>query len=431
MNDKIEATQHKVSAAMAETKPSEPSGSSSKKPVRREEFCGTLNDGSIFETIYSPSNQSSCIFLLRKPTGDITKELSVEQGGVTVYPPLRQIRKLQRQVVLLPSAAEPYESSMDLLRSIIGFIEKYAYLDEYNRSLMAHYCMFTYTWQAWAAVPYLRFKGQPGTGKSRCLKIMKHLCYRSLDMGVSPTNAALFRSIDQVAGTTIIDEADYSEDLKTELMQMLNKGYETGSTITRCNKEDSGNYDPEPYRISGPKILANRHDFKDSALETRCLTINTISTRAGDSIPSQYPAEFYTEANQLRNKLVQWRFDVLGSLNTDETDLFELEGRARQISLPLYAISPDPQFRSELIKNMRIRSDDLREDDPSRIVLSAIAMDQIKEGTEVRLSVLKERATEIARRQDLHDSVFGSKKVAIWFVDLALQWRHAILEEWS
>lgn len=99
--------------------------------------------------------------------------------------------------------------------------------EPYVISLMAHYAMMTHVWDAFSAVPYLRLKGQPGTGKSRCLKVMKDLCYRTVDLGAGMSKAALYRSIDNVGGTAIIDEAEFGGvDLQAAVFQVLNKGYE-------------------------------------------------------------------------------------------------------------------------------------------------------------------------------------------------------------
>ena len=63
----------------------------------------------------------------------------------------------------------------------------------------------------------LKIEGQPGTGKTRLLEVMKAVCYRGMDAGASPTRASLFRTIDTFRGTLIIDEADCQDDLRSSV----------------------------------------------------------------------------------------------------------------------------------------------------------------------------------------------------------------------
>jgi hypothetical protein len=117
--------------------------------------------------------------------------------------------------------------------------------------MLANYALMTWSWDAWNAVPYLRFQGQPGTGKTRCLEVLKEICYRAVDLGVNPTPAGLFRSIDSIRGTFLIDEADYDGDFQSELIKLLNSGYRKDGVHTLCGKNDQ-EWEPRTLSVGGP-----------------------------------------------------------------------------------------------------------------------------------------------------------------------------------
>lgn len=159
--------------------------------------------------------------------------------------------------------------------------------------------------------------------------------------------------------------------------------------------------------------MANRHDLGDSALETRCLTIDTVFKKLAEHIQAEFPRDFEEEGNRLRGQLLEWRFDTLRSLDKSESALRHLDGRARQLALPIYAVSPDPEFKREFLERMEARSESLREDDPARIVLKAVASIATQTNrSSIPMSVIRERALVSGRLRDISDYIFDHKKVA-------------------
>lgn len=83
----------------------------------------------------------------------------------------------------------------------------------------------------------------------------------------------MFRTIETVGGTTLMDEADPDEtEVGTDLMKILNCGYQQGLTIVRNDKDRSGNWCPSSFDVFGPKIISGRKRFQDEATESRCLS---------------------------------------------------------------------------------------------------------------------------------------------------------------
>ena len=80
---------------------------------------------------------------------------------------------------------------------------------------------------------------ESGTGKTRLLEIHAALCYRPLFLVGNVTGAALFRSINLVQGTLVIDESDLkSSEAWSDVVKVLNNGYSRGGSVIRCNKDN-------------------------------------------------------------------------------------------------------------------------------------------------------------------------------------------------
>jgi len=208
----------------------------------------------------------------------------------------------------------------------------------------------TWAYDRFTALPYLRFLGEPGTGKSRLEEICTQLCYRAFPAGGSITAASLFRSINRWKGTLILDEADYKSSASwSEIVKVLNQGYMKGKPVIRCGTAEE-DYAEQAFDVFGPKVIANRSRFEDKALETRCLTLQMVKRPLRDSVPRQLPHTFSQDGERLRNRLLQWRFDNWFRIVPDEARLLDLDPRLAQIGTPLYTVADDPAFRDWLLE---------------------------------------------------------------------------------
>ena len=84
------------------------------------------------------------------------------------------------------------------------------------------------------------------------------------------TTAVLFRSIEKWRGTLILEGYNPKEsDEKEDETKILNCGFERFNPVLRCDK-DTGKI--SPFDTFGPKVISCRGEFKDQALNSRCLT---------------------------------------------------------------------------------------------------------------------------------------------------------------
>ena len=255
----------------------------------------------------------------------------------------------------LASCAVPNVSLDDLAERVRGFIHKYFDCSPAFESVATLYVLHTWVYEQFQAVPYLRFLGLSGTGKTRGTEVIGALCYRPLVIAGSSTPAPMFRMIEAVGGTMLLDEADFSQSqIGSDVIKVLNCGYQRGLPVTRMEKNDSGEFVPKLYEVFGPKIINGRRAFQDDATESRCLAYTPQLTDRAD-IPSQLPPEFYTEVTAIQNMALGWRMENLDSFAVKQIALPGLKGRGKQIAIPLLSITSAmshdscTQYRKDLV----------------------------------------------------------------------------------
>jgi hypothetical protein len=301
-----------------------------------------LEDGKLVETVLKDNG----LWLYTQGTGF---ERSRIFQGKKVEPHPILSAYVEHNTLVLPSKPVKYESTSVLLVEIQQFIKRYAVVEEEEWvNVISHYVLMTWVYDRFQAVPYLRFLGDSGTGKTRILEVIHALSYKGIKVSGNITGAGLFRLIEIIRGTLAVDEADFkNSDDWSDITKILNNGYAKGMPIFRCHKE---NNDPEPYTVFGPKLLSTRNRFADDATETRCLTLETKTVRVPKHIPLQLPPAFHDEAQVLQNKLLQWRFDNFQTTHAIEDGLRDIVFvRTAQIGSSLMAVAPDDVRRGQLI----------------------------------------------------------------------------------
>src|SRR5436190_2148860 len=122
--------------------------------------------------------------------------------------------------------------------------------------------------------PYLRVRGDFGSGKTRFLLTVGSLCYKPIFASGASTVSPLFRILDAFKGTLVMDESDFRmSDERAEIVKILNNGNARGFPVLRSEVSGKkGEFNPRAYAVFGPKLVATRGFFQDRALESRCIT---------------------------------------------------------------------------------------------------------------------------------------------------------------
>jgi len=288
-----------------------------------------------------------------------------------IKPPL--LDDMVRQgVVLLPSRGIPPPAQAVLVDKLIRFIHRYLDIPPFWEKMVAHYILMTWVYDRFTAVPYLRLLSEHGTGKSRFLQVVGALCYKSIICGGSISVSAIFRLTDLWHGTLALDECDFNHSSEwVEVIRLLNCGYMAGLPAVR-SESVGRTFIPHAFHVFGPKILAGRHRFADSALESRCLTYTPEERKLRDDVPRQLPGRFWDEALDLRNYLLGWRFENFDALRVDESPLLHLDARLTQIGITLYSITKDEAFREEYLRFLSEFGQEDRAERPQSVVVEAM-----------------------------------------------------------
>lgn len=272
----------------------------------------------------------------------------VEIDGIK-YKPFSVTNPLvSKEIILFPSMPCPYENEEEILADIKNFIHEYLEVTEVFEQIATYYVLFTWLYDKFNEVPYLRAIGDFGSGKSRFIQTIGALCYKPMFTGGATTTSPIFRLIDDVGGTLVLDEADFKfSDMTTDIVKILNAGYQKGGSVMRMGGKTME--DIKVFNVFCPKIVATREQFSDKALESRFLIEEMGSGRLRNDIPRTLNREFYYKAEQIRNKLLMWRLkNYFKPIERREEVIEGIHPRLNQIVIPLLSIIQDEAIRDNL-----------------------------------------------------------------------------------
>ena len=331
-------------------------------------------NGYLLETVYKPEQEKWPLRFNYFHLGKRRKFGSSISFDINKVRPPALDDMVREGVVLLPSKGTPVSAADQtcLVDKLIRFIHRYLDIPPFWEKMVAHYILMTWVYDRFTAVPYLRLLSEHGTGKSRFLQVVGALCYKSIICGGSISVSSVFRLTDQWRGTLALDECDFNHSSEwAEIIRLLNCGYMAGLPAVRAESVGRS-FMPRAFYVFGPKILAGRHRFEDSALESRCLTYTPEERKLRDDIPRQLPEGFWGEALELRNQLLGWRFENLDALQVDESALLHLDPRLTQIGTTLHNVSNDEMFRSEYLRFLSEFGREDRAERPQSVIVEAI-----------------------------------------------------------
>jgi hypothetical protein len=306
---------------------------------KNEVFSKTFQDGTLLETIFTTEGKTA--FAIAKGGEIKIVENYTDDSGQVWVPISAESVLITKGFVKLASGLEESGELADLFAETKSFISSYVKIPDDFLTVATLYVFMTWVYDKFQTLPYLRVVGDFGTGKSRFLQAVGNLCYKAMLAGGSISTSAVFRTVDQIGGTLVFDEADFrNSNAWADIVKILNGGHTTGSPVVRMNFNDkTKEFEVHTFKVFGPKILASRERFGDEALESRCLSQHLLPIK-NSGIPAHLPSDFDARACHLRNKFLSFRLGNFEEITTDESTLGEIEfPRLKQSALAMTSLA--------------------------------------------------------------------------------------------
>jgi hypothetical protein len=158
----------------------------------------TLPGGGLAEMVHDPDQGTTRFAVWQE--GQVRYENRVTVGEKLLRPYSPDNTLVQTEVVLFPSRADPYGSEPALVENLRAFIHRYVD-PPFFETLAAYYVLFSWVYDSFNELPYLRVKGDAGSGKTRFLMTVGSLCYKPIFASGASTVSPLFRTLDLFRGT--------------------------------------------------------------------------------------------------------------------------------------------------------------------------------------------------------------------------------------
>lgn len=308
-----------------------------------------LKSGALVELVCDADRKQTCFAVWLNGAWRWAEEFE-DDGGRMLVPFAFDNNLMRNNVVLFAREPEDYGSEKELEQEVRAFIHRYVDLSDGFECIASYYVLFTWVHDGFNELPYLRVRGDYGTGKTRFLQTVGSICYRPIFASGASTLSPIFHMLDMFGGTLIVDEADFRySDEKADMVKIFNNGNVRGMPVLRSQITRQREFEPRVFQVFGPKMVATRGRYDDRGLESRFMTEEMSGQSLRTDIPINLPATHEQEALALRNKLLMYRFRNWGRHKPSEKLVDRsLEPRLNQVLVPLLSIIDDRKNREEL-----------------------------------------------------------------------------------
>lgn len=243
---------------------------------------------------------------------------------------------------------------MTVVDSISAYISKYVQVGEDELRAISLWVLHTWTFSGNhttpLTTPYLYiFSAERRSGKTRLLEVLETIIRNPL-RAADVTSAVLFRAIESLNPTILLDEVDaiWSGAKNEELRGVLNAGYKRGGFVYRVER-----FEPRQFNVFGPKALAGIDNaMLPDTVRDRCLPIHMHRQQAGTS-EAFYSYDVEDAADALCAEINAWVDEHYERVAASQRPV-AIDGigdRAWEIAMPLVMLSS--AFGAKFAKDTR------------------------------------------------------------------------------
>jgi putative DNA primase/helicase len=225
-----------------------------------------------------------------------------------------------------------------LLDDIEQAFGRYIVLPEGASVVLALWTLHAWTVDAGDISPFLVLVSPTKRcGKTNTLIVLYYLTPRS-ELASNITPSAIFRYIEDVRPTLLIDEADSFLKDNEEMRGILNSGHTRTAAHVIRNVEVNGEHKPRRFSTWAPKAIATIRSLADT-LEDRSIIVQ-LQRKSKDAKVERLRKRDNAEFATLRRRAARWSKDNFASLTDPDPDMPEaLNDRAADNWRPLLAIA--------------------------------------------------------------------------------------------
>jgi Protein of unknown function (DUF3631) len=222
------------------------------------------------------------------------------------------------------------------------FVRRFVVMTPVQANAVALWVAHTHAIDAFDTTPYLALtSAEKRSGKSRLLEVLE-LLVRSPLAAINMSDAVLFRAVESLAPTLLLDEADAIFGSKSkereDLRGMLNAGWRRHAKAFRMG---GGNHTTlEDFAVFCPKVFAGIGSYLPDTLADRTIRMQ-LERRTREEIVERFRRrEIVPEGEMLRDRLAEWLEPQVDELQGAWPKLpDELDDRAWDYWEPLLAIA--------------------------------------------------------------------------------------------
>jgi hypothetical protein len=320
------------------------------------------SEGWVVDMTYDLATQKAML-AYRDDKGEIGTAKQLDIYGVRYYPKVDDF--VRKGVVVFPSDLGPLVSTSDLLKIHEGHNRKSILLDKpTDYSMASFYSVFSWVFDCFNELPFLRARGGKDTGKSAIMLRIGYLCYRlAKSTGIGST-ASLKHAQELYKCTIFFDEMDIADKFDERIVMLNVRAMKDQANVwsmkavTDINGDQ--NYEPQAHNVYGCALITMYGAFSDEATDSRCITFDLfgkdIAELKAKGIPRRLNAAWHAEALRIRNMSLHWRLkNWQPDLDIpDELEDEMVSTRANQVTVPIkYIVKDDPIALAEVTATVR------------------------------------------------------------------------------